>query len=227
MKKEREKSTTSKGKAVALFFKKNVYIILMIVCILAIASMITVAAVMNSNKKADAPIANLPGNEKPVEKPEDPNKPVGGGDKPVIKPFEFLLTAPVASNKYGHMFIQDDMVYYSNIKTLGTHNGIDMVAAAGTKVGAGLEGTVVNVTTDDIYMTTVTIEHKEGYTTVYRLLENVTVKIGDKVATGGKIGVVSGNVDSFEGDSETHLHLEVMKNGNFLNPQDYMLEGDK
>lgn len=228
MKKEREKSTTSKGSAVTLFFKKNMYIILMIVCILAIATMITVAAVMNNKKDIEKPIANVPKDEKPVDKPDDPNKPVDKPDPevPVVKPFEFLLRAPLASVTYGNVYSDSVMVGY-NDGSYHTHNGLDIMAAAGSTVVNGLEGKVVSIENDTFEMTVVTIEHKEGYKTVYKLLEGVTLKVGDNIATGATLGVVSGNINHFEGNSAAHLHLEVLKNGVFLNPQTYMMEGNK
>ncbi|MDE6614117.1 MAG: hypothetical protein K2K24_01270, partial [Clostridia bacterium] len=71
--KEKRTGDSQAGVKVAQFFKKNIYVILMIVCILAIATMITVAVVVNNRGE---------GNE--VLKPIDPDDPIT--DNPTITP---------------------------------------------------------------------------------------------------------------------------------------------
>lgn len=219
--------TTAKAGAVMAFFKKNVYIILMIVCILAIATMITVAAVLNSDGgKVDDPIINIPDKpdetKPPVEKPDD--------GEPTVKPWAFELSLPIANSQLGgHDFTYDkcEVVEFVNINVLRTHNGVDILAKEGADVLCALGGKVVSIATDSIEMTTVTLQHEQGYTTVYKLLENVDLKVGDVVSTGQKMGIVSSSKGHFEGDIESHLHFEALKDGVYINPVTYFLEGDK
>ena len=48
-KEKRQGAPSQTGVKVAQFFKKNIYVILMILCILAIVTMITVAVVLNNS----------------------------------------------------------------------------------------------------------------------------------------------------------------------------------
>ncbi len=107
-----------------------------------------------------------------------------------------------------------------------THEGVDFTAAEGSEVKCVFDGTVKEVTEDSYHGTTVTIEHQDGFTTVYKLIDGVSLKAGDSVSQGTVIGKVSGTALDEIADG-AHLHLELYKDGVCLNPVDYMLEGDK
>ena len=100
------------------------------------------------------------------------------------------------------------------------------MAAAGTDVMSVFDGTVKSITTDSYYGTTVVIAHQDGFESVYKLLDEVTLKEGDSVEKGQVIGKVSGSALA-EVASGAHLHLELYKDGEKINPMDYMLGGDK
>ena len=69
---------------------------------------------------------------------------------------------------------------------------------------------------------TVTITHPDGYKTVYaNLLSSEFVKEGDIVEKGQTIGTV-GESSSFEISDDPHLHFEIMKDGEYLNPTLYL-----
>ena len=93
-KEKRQGAPNQTGVKVAQFFKKNIYVILMIICILAIATMITLAVVLNNNNDGDTvmkPIVSGDDNsgdvKPPVTDPDDnkPNKP-DDPDDPIVKP---------------------------------------------------------------------------------------------------------------------------------------------
>ena len=107
------------------------------------------------------------------------------------------------------------------------HEGIDYAAAKGSNVKCAFEGTVKEVTSGDNYNgKTVTIEHQDGFTTVYKYVDNVTVKVGDKVAKGAVIGKVFDSAEE-EYAEGPHVHLELFKDGQRINPLEYLLSGDK
>lgn len=69
---------------------------------------------------------------------------------------------------------------------------------------------------------TITIAHPSGYKTVYaNLLSSEFVKEGDVVEKGQTIGTV-GESSSFEVSDDPHLHFEIIKDGNYLNPTLYL-----
>jgi murein DD-endopeptidase MepM/ murein hydrolase activator NlpD len=94
----------------------------------------------------------------------------------------------------------------------GTHNGIDLRAADGTKVFASLSGTVQATGNTDAktncysYGKWILIKHTNGLSTLYAHLSSISVNAGDKVATGDIIGY-SGHTGYVTGP---HLHLTVL-----------------
>ncbi len=94
------------------------------------------------------------------------------------------------------------------------HEGLDLIVARGTPVKSAAEGTVQKVQTSKKLGKTVEILHDGGYSTVYAHLESVSVRAGQKVDVGQKIGTVGMSGKAFA----PHLHYEVRRDGEFLNP---------
>ena len=237
-KEKRSGAPSQAGVRVAQFFKKNIYVILMIVCILAIATMITVAVVVNNKDNGDQVLKPIQSGDKepddpPVITPPDTNEPddpvitppdVEEPDKPIIK--EFILTAPLDSYTIGQEFFDTELVFDPTHNYWATHEGIDFTAEAGSDVKCMLDGQVKSITTDSYNGTVVVIAHQDGFETVYKLLDGVTLKEGADIKQGEVIGKVSDSALA-EVASGAHLHLELKKDGKFVNPMEYMLQGDK
>ncbi|MBR3696745.1 MAG: M23 family metallopeptidase [Clostridia bacterium] len=69
---------------------------------------------------------------------------------------------------------------------------------------------------------TIIISHPGGYKTIYaNLLSSEFVKKGDVVERDQTIGTV-GESASFEVSDDPHLHFEIMKDGEYLNPTLYL-----
>lgn len=112
----------------------------------------------------------------------------------------------------------------------GKHNGIDIVGYKSQLdyIVAHSDGTVVEyrnnyATTDktgNSYGNYVKIKHNDGYYTLYAHMgyKTVTVKKGDTVKKGQVIGYM-GNTGYSKGG---HLHFEVWKDGNRINPTPYI-----
>jgi len=102
-------------------------------------------------------------------------------------------------------------------KKLSTHHGIDVAAPTGTPVYAAGSGKVLKAEQVDGWGKLVILEHAEGYTSVYAHLDEILVKSGEELIAGQTLGKV-GNTGQSSGP---HLHYEVRKNGNHVNPADY------
>ena len=129
-----------------------------------------------------------------------------------------LFQDPVAEMTFKFGLSTDNLMYNEYYKDWRTHNGIDIAAELGCSVSATADGTVINVAQES-YGNTVTIEHNDGFKTVYAQLGEVNVKTGDKVTTGAVIGTVGQSIG--ENMNESHLHYELLKDGKPVNPQDY------
>lgn len=107
-------------------------------------------------------------------------------------------------------------------KTMGDwrlHTGIDLAAKKGTSVGASAQGTVSKIYNDDMWGTTIEIEHPNGITTIYSSLSSkVSVEKGQKVETGQAIGTVD-NSAKIELAEESHLHFAAKKDGKYIDPE--------
>ena len=69
---------------------------------------------------------------------------------------------------------------------------------------------------------TVIVDHGNGYKTVYaNLLTAEYVVEGEEIEQGQTIGTV-GNSSSFEISDDYHLHFELIKDGEYLNPSNFM-----
>ena len=132
------------------------------------------------------------------------------------KPFSGNFALPMGTD-----IIKD----YSNCemvesKTMGdwrVHNGVDFGGSAGNEVAAVSDGKVSKVYSDSFWGTVVEIDHGNGMTVRYCglkegscLPEGTEVKKYDKIGSLGHIPV--------EISEEDHLHLEVLIDGEFVDP---------
>lgn len=119
-------------------------------------------------------------------------------------------------------FAKESLVYSNTLQEWVTHNGVDIKADKTSVVKAAAEGTVSAIKNDPRYGLTVIITHDDGYQTVYsNLLTAEFVVKGEKVEGGQTIGTV-GNSASFEIEDEYHLHFELLKDNEYLNPVNYI-----
>lgn len=117
-------------------------------------------------------------------------------------------------------FSDNDLIYNETLRDWRTHNGVDLEAESGTQVIAAANG-VVDKVFDSNMGKCVEIDHKNGYKTVYANLdENITIKQGDEVAEGDVIGLV-GNTALGDATDMPHLHFEITKDGENVNPKEY------
>ena len=119
-------------------------------------------------------------------------------------------------------FAKDSLVYSNTLQEWITHTAIDIKADKTSVVKAAADGTVSAIKNDPRYGLTVIINHGEEYQTVYsNLLTAEFVVRGEKVEKGQTIGTV-GNTASFEVSDEPHLHFELLRNNEYLDPVIYM-----
>ena len=116
----------------------------------------------------------------------------------------------------------DALQYDPTMSDWRTHDGVDLSGESGTKVLAVQAGTVLRVCSDDLYGTTVVIDHGNGLVISYANLEEIpTVYEGDSVSAGDVIGSI-GETAKCESSQESHLHLSAELNGESVSPLDYL-----
>ena len=130
------------------------------------------------------------------------------------------FASPVRGNVIGE-YSGDDLVYNEALKDWRAHSGVDFEAEMGEEVRASAKGRVESVF-DSGLGRCVIIDHQNGYATMYaNLEENTKVKEGDEVNAGDVIGAV-GNTALGDITDLPHVHFEMMKDGNNVNPADFL-----
>lgn len=102
---------------------------------------------------------------------------------------------------------------------INPHYGIDIAASQGTPVKAAADGTVLfsGWTVKGGY--TLIVQHKFGYTTVYKHNQRNVVSVLERVKKGQVIAHVG---DTGEISSGAHVHFEIWSNNEPVNPLSYI-----
>ena len=161
----------------------------------------------------------LEDNVTPVIKEEETPTDVTTESK-IVKPF--TSTSVGISKSYYDMTDdeatqENSLVYYE--QTYLQNSGVLYSSDEVFDVLATFDGTVTNVSTDEILGNVVEITHNPNLKTVYYSLGEVTVKNGDVLKSSDIIGKSGDNL--LEGEKDNSLLVEVYYNGNTIDPEDF------
>lgn len=107
-------------------------------------------------------------------------------------------------------------------KVVKMHYGIDFTAPKGTAIQATGNGRVVEIKKKRTgYGWSIKIDHGYGFQSFYAHLSKISVKKGQKVKKGEKIGLVGSTGTS----TAPHCHYEIIKDGKRVNPIHYCQDG--
>ena len=98
------------------------------------------------------------------------------------------------------------------------HNAVDLRGQKGELVMAGAPGKVIEITDSGQEAIKVTIEHDNGWRTVYGQIGQLMVKKGANVVKGQKIGKIGDNISAVE----PHLHFEIISKEGAVDPRKYL-----
>ena len=134
---------------------------------------------------------------------------------------ELKFEAPV-SGEIIKDFAMDNLTYSNTLEEWTTHSGIDIKAEKTSVVMAAEKGIVESIKNDPRYGLTITISHSNGFKTIYsNLLTTEFVTENEEVEKGQTIGTI-GETASFEVADEPHIHFEMYKDGEIVNPTIYL-----
>lgn len=151
--------------------------------------------------------------EKPVENKKEETKQEEVKDPSFVKP---------ADGEIVKDYSKDNLVYSSTLEEWTTHLGIDIAMQKTDVVKAVADGKVKSIKNDPRYGLTVVIEHQNGFESIYSsLLTAEFITIGEEIKQGSTIATV-GNTATFEIADTTHLHFEIKKDGQNVDPNIYM-----
>ncbi len=168
----------------------------------------------NTTKKEET--TKTQNNTKKEETKKEENKKVET-KKEESKPEVFGFAKPVDGEIIKN-YAKDNLVYSETLEEWTTHLGWDIKADKTTVVKASATGKVKSIKNDPRYGLSIIIEHQDGYETLYsNLLSTEFVTVGEEVKQGQSIGTV-GNSAAFEIADTAHLHFEITKNGENIDP---------
>ena len=98
------------------------------------------------------------------------------------------------------------------------HNGIDIGAKSGAPILAAYNGTVVSASYTSAMGNYIMIDHGDGLYTIYMHCSALYVSQGQYVSRGDTIAAVGSTGLS----TGPHLHFTVRRNGEYVNPLDYV-----
>lgn len=139
----------------------------------------------------------------------------------IIEEVELKFIPPV-SGEIIKDYALDTLIYSNTLEEWTTHPGIDIKADKTTVVMASEAGIIESIKNDPRYGLTITIAHDNGFKTIYsNLLTTEFVSENENIEKGQTIGTI-GDTSSFEIADETHLHFEMYKDGELVNPTIYL-----
>jgi len=232
----------SGGKAEKFFEGKGFYIVLALCIVVIGASVWSIAGVGKKAPVTLDPGITLANTPAPVIRSAEPEvapviksevtEPVVDAEQPVedsetVRPQVWSLESEwvwPAAGELERGYAMDRLTYDVTMADWRTHDGIDIAADRGSLVCASGDGTVESVVSDELYGTTVTINHGSGIRTVYsNLAETPTVVSGDTVSAGDTIGSV-GDTALCEVGEASHLHLAMSVDSVSVDPLEYLPE---
>jgi murein DD-endopeptidase MepM/ murein hydrolase activator NlpD len=133
-----------------------------------------------------------------------------GNRQSVGNPFSFTW-AQYVSSYYGYRVhpIGDAKDY---------HTGVDIAVPTGTEILAGGNGVVLEAGNGGNYGLTLLVDYGKGITARYAHCSALNVGAGQTVRLGDVIALVGSTGNS----TGAHLHLEIIKDGEYLNPLYYV-----
>ncbi len=159
---------------------------------------------------------------KPEEAASKPAEPSQQEEKPAAPAKDTVYTYPVSSSVTKN-FSGDNPIFSETMQDWRAHRGADLSAKTGDAVTAIAAGKVVDAYRDDLLGNTLVIEHEGGVTAYYcGLGDTLLVKKDAAVEAGQKIGSV--NTVPCECAERPHLHLELKKDGNYIDPVSILQE---
>ena len=156
-----------------------------------------------------------------IEKNENTQKEAPVQEQIIETKKEITFTKP-AEGEIICEYAKDNLIYSETLKEWITHTAIDIKADKTSVIKSSADGIVKSIVNDPRYGLTVVIQHEDGYETVYsNLLTAEFIVVGEEVTQGQTIGTV-GNTAAFESNMDYHLHFELLKDGEYLDPSIYL-----
>ena len=154
------------------------------------------------------------------QEPNTNDMPVVNTEPQIIRPY-VNDNVKVVKNYYDYKADnatqENSILYYGD--TYMQNSGIDYSADGAFEVVSVLDGTILEISDDEIMGKTVKIQHSNDLVSVYQSMGDVNFKVNDTVGQGAIIGKSGEN--NISKDLGNHLHFELYYKGAVVNPDEY------
>lgn len=230
------------------FFHKlsgnKIYYSLVVLCVVAVGSVVTTVIKDNINESAKRNLAlsegvqipeittQIPASSEPYTAPviapknqkTESSKDTKPNEDPSLEEAEetfgkkFIIEPPVAGQVI-NPFSGEELVYDKTFDDWRVHTGIDIAAERSTPVNACAAGVIDEVSVDPMNGITIMIDHGNHYQSIYtNLSSDKMVKKGERVEKGQTISGV-GETSIAEAGLPSHLHFELRKKEKYVDPE--------
>lgn len=100
------------------------------------------------------------------------------------------------------------------------HHGIDLAASPGSKIYCYADGAVTAAEQTAVYGNCVTVDHGDGLESFYGHMSEILVSAGQRVRAGEPLGIIGSTGKS----TGVHLHFEIRRDGERVDPAPYIYE---
>ena len=129
--------------------------------------------------------------------------------------------APMENASVVKDFSGKELQYNDTLKQWEIHKALDVSSDTSSNVLSIGNGTVTNVYTNYLEGGVIEITHENGIKSVYKSLEDISVKNGDYVKAGDVIASISSTM-ARELNTGNHLHFEMFENNISIDPNNYI-----
>lgn len=207
------------------FLKRNAFYFLIILCIASVATVIALAVTHNSNANNAETTIDVGGQEQPAPQP-DVNQSEPHDVTPEPTPVKKLTFIAPCNGSVTQEYSDTVLVWSSTLKQYSTHLGMDFTSEDGN-VFASADGAVKEVGSNALDGNYIVLTHGDGYVTKYMSLEELpTLTVGTQVKQGEIIGKMSTSQGT-ESLAGNHLHFEMYKNSQPINPVEVFIQDEK
>jgi murein DD-endopeptidase MepM/ murein hydrolase activator NlpD len=161
------------------------------------------AAVTSTTNDIDSVVAQAQGTDNSIDSTQIAADIINSGSRVTPIQGKYRLTA-----RFGQ---------HGRLWSKGWHTGLDFQVSSGTPVVACESGTIISAGWAGAYGYRIEIQHADGYVSAYNHLSKIEVSSG-RVDAGQQIAL-SGNTGHTTGP---HMHLEVLLDGNLVNPSTWL-----
>lgn len=111
---------------------------------------------------------------------------------------------------------ENSIIFYEN--TYMQNSGVSYKSSESFDIISILDGTVIEITNNEILGNTIKIRHENDIVSTYQSLSEIKVKVDDTISKGQVIGI-SGTSKLYSTDS--NLYFELTYQGKNINPENY------